>query len=159
MNILKYSRHLQVEHQHCCRTDRVQKNHNILRKNTLFNEHPVAAWLLTRHEPDICWPSCYQYLPTNPPTCKETWTRTIHKLWIRDCLKISGWWQSSCFYDVWLSIPCASVKWLLQIAYPFVQYDKYQHWVPIALYLWVPQIPVLLHYVKLLPAFHTWWGF
>ena len=25
----------------CSRTGRVQKNHNILRKNTIFNEHPV----------------------------------------------------------------------------------------------------------------------
>ena len=33
----------QVEHQRCSRTDRVQKNHKILRKNTIFNEHPVLA--------------------------------------------------------------------------------------------------------------------
>ena len=32
----------QVKHQHCSRTGRVKKNHNILRKNTIFNEHPVA---------------------------------------------------------------------------------------------------------------------
>ena len=31
----------QVEHQRCSRTCRVQKNHNILRKNTIFYEHPV----------------------------------------------------------------------------------------------------------------------
>ena len=31
----------QVKHQRCSRTGRVQKNHNILRKNTIFNEHPV----------------------------------------------------------------------------------------------------------------------
>ena len=32
----------QVEHQRCSRTGRVQKNHNIVRKNTIFNEHPVC---------------------------------------------------------------------------------------------------------------------
>ena len=31
----------QAEHQRCSRADRVQKNHNILRKNTILNEHPV----------------------------------------------------------------------------------------------------------------------
>ena len=31
----------QVEHQRCSRTGRVQKNQKILRKNTIFNEHPV----------------------------------------------------------------------------------------------------------------------
>ena len=31
----------QVKHQHCRRTGRVQKGHKILRKNTIFNEHPV----------------------------------------------------------------------------------------------------------------------
>ena len=36
----------QVKHQHCSRTGIVQKNHNILRKNTIFNEHPVT--LLTQ---------------------------------------------------------------------------------------------------------------
>ena len=35
----------QANHQHCSRTGRVQKNHNILRKNTIFNEHPVT-WIL-----------------------------------------------------------------------------------------------------------------
>ena len=38
-----------VKHQHCNRTGRVQKNQNILRKNTIFNEHPVtyrACWIL-----------------------------------------------------------------------------------------------------------------
>ena len=35
----------QVEHQRCCRTDRVQKNYNNLRKNTIFNEHPVSFFL------------------------------------------------------------------------------------------------------------------
>jgi len=41
----------QVKYQHC---SRVQKNHNILKKNTIFNEHPVHArfmhikqWLTT----------------------------------------------------------------------------------------------------------------
>ena len=37
----------QVENQRCSRTDRVQKNHNILRKNTIFNEHPVHAYIVT----------------------------------------------------------------------------------------------------------------
>ena len=32
----------QVKHQRWSRTCRVQKNHNILRKNTIFNEHPVT---------------------------------------------------------------------------------------------------------------------
>ena len=31
----------QVEHQRRSRTGGVQKNHNIFRKNTIFNEHPV----------------------------------------------------------------------------------------------------------------------
>ena len=31
----------QVKHQRCCRTCRVQKNNNILRKNTIFNKLPV----------------------------------------------------------------------------------------------------------------------
>ena len=31
----------QVEHQRYSRTGRVKKNHNILRKKTIFNEHPV----------------------------------------------------------------------------------------------------------------------
>ena len=31
----------QVEHQRCSRTCWVQKNQKILRKNTIFNEHPV----------------------------------------------------------------------------------------------------------------------
>ena len=32
---------LGVKRQHYSRTGRVQNNHNILRKNTIFNEHPV----------------------------------------------------------------------------------------------------------------------
>ena len=32
-----------TQHQRCSRTSRVQKNHNILRKNTIFNEHPVCS--------------------------------------------------------------------------------------------------------------------
>ena len=32
----------QVKNQRCSRTVRDQKNHNILRKNTIFNEHPVS---------------------------------------------------------------------------------------------------------------------
>ena len=32
----------QVKRQRCSRTWRVQKNHNILRKNTIFNEYPAA---------------------------------------------------------------------------------------------------------------------
>ena len=31
-----------IEHKRCSRTGRVQKNHKILRKNTIFNEHPVG---------------------------------------------------------------------------------------------------------------------
>ena len=35
----------QVENQRWSRTERVKKNHKMLRKNTIFNEHPVpAAW-------------------------------------------------------------------------------------------------------------------
>ena len=34
----------QVINQHCSRTGRVQKNHKILRKNTIFNEHPVLKY-------------------------------------------------------------------------------------------------------------------
>ena len=34
----------QVEHQRCSRTGRVQKNHKILRKNTIFNEHPIQIY-------------------------------------------------------------------------------------------------------------------
>ena len=37
-----FSHTRQVEHQRCSRTGRVQKNHKILRKNTIFNEHPVS---------------------------------------------------------------------------------------------------------------------
>ena len=33
----------QVESQRCGRTGRVQKNYKILRKNTIFNEHPVSS--------------------------------------------------------------------------------------------------------------------
>ena len=33
----------QVEHQRCRRTGRVQKNHKILRKNTIITEHPVLS--------------------------------------------------------------------------------------------------------------------
>ena len=32
----------QVEHQRCSRIGRVQKNHKMLRKNTIINEHPVC---------------------------------------------------------------------------------------------------------------------
>ena len=39
----------QVKHQRCCRTCRVEKNNNILRKNTIFNEHPVYV-------------RCFQYI-------------------------------------------------------------------------------------------------
>ena len=35
----------QVEHQRCSRTGRVKKNHNILRKSTIFDEHPVYDFL------------------------------------------------------------------------------------------------------------------
>ena len=40
----------QVENQRCSRTDRVQKNPKVLRKNTIFNEHPVPAAVLA---PDL----------------------------------------------------------------------------------------------------------
>ena len=33
----------QVENQRCSRTGRVQKNPKILKKNTIFNEHPVPT--------------------------------------------------------------------------------------------------------------------
>ena len=36
----------QVEDQCCSRTGKVKKNHNILRKNTIFNEHPVSPFNL-----------------------------------------------------------------------------------------------------------------
>ena len=36
----------QVEHQRCSRIGRVKKNHNILRKNAIFNEHTVCERLL-----------------------------------------------------------------------------------------------------------------
>ena len=37
----------QVEHQRCSRTDKVKKNNNILRKNTIFNERPVHLNILS----------------------------------------------------------------------------------------------------------------
>ena len=50
----------QVEHQRCSsRACRVQKNHKILRKNTIFNEHPVAG--------DV---NCYRLLPSLPPSVR-----------------------------------------------------------------------------------------
>ena len=36
----------QVEHQRCSRAGRVQKNSEILRKNAIINEHPVALQTL-----------------------------------------------------------------------------------------------------------------
>ena len=38
---VRVCRQWQVKHQRCSRSGWVQKNHNILRKNTIFNEHPV----------------------------------------------------------------------------------------------------------------------
>ena len=35
----------QVEHQRCSRTGRVQKISKNVRKNTIFNEHPVPSYL------------------------------------------------------------------------------------------------------------------
>ena len=35
----------QVENQRCSRTGRVQKNHKILRENTIFNENPIHRFL------------------------------------------------------------------------------------------------------------------
>ena len=37
----------QVKHQHCSRTGRVQKHHNILRKTAIYNEHPVGKTFST----------------------------------------------------------------------------------------------------------------
>ena len=37
----------QVKHQRCSRTFIVKKNPNILRKNTIFNEHPVCAYVVS----------------------------------------------------------------------------------------------------------------
>merc|ERR1711860_128064 len=36
----------QVEHQRCSRNCRVQENHKILRKNTIFYEHPVCIFMI-----------------------------------------------------------------------------------------------------------------
>ena len=36
----------QVKHQRCSRSCRVQKNHNILRKDTIFNEHTVFLFFI-----------------------------------------------------------------------------------------------------------------
>ena len=41
----------QVEDQRCSRTGRVKKNHNILRKNTIFNEHPVCYFVRIIYKP------------------------------------------------------------------------------------------------------------
>ena len=41
VSVCKHTR--QVEHQRCSRTGRVQKNPKFSGKNTIFNEHPVAA--------------------------------------------------------------------------------------------------------------------
>ena len=41
MSVCTHTR--QVENQRCSRTGRVQKTYNILRKNTIFNEHPVTS--------------------------------------------------------------------------------------------------------------------
>ena len=43
--------HWQVKHQRCSRTGRFQKNHNILRKNTIFNGHPVPNFSKLYHCP------------------------------------------------------------------------------------------------------------
>ena len=46
----------QVEHQRSSRTGRVQKNHRILRENTIFNEHPVYCILhLSKHKQTSCF--------------------------------------------------------------------------------------------------------
>ena len=34
-----------IEQQRCSRTGKVQKNHKILKKNTIFNEHPVIRFV------------------------------------------------------------------------------------------------------------------
>ena len=47
----------QVEHQRSSRTGRVQKNSDILRKNTIINEHPVAMdRVMTVCSPNACAP-------------------------------------------------------------------------------------------------------
>ena len=43
----------QVENLRCSRTDRVQKNQKNLRKNTIFNEHPVYE-IIHVHEAPQC---------------------------------------------------------------------------------------------------------
>ena len=46
VSVCVYTHTRQVEHQRCSRTGRVQKNHQILKKSTIFNEHPVSsAWV------------------------------------------------------------------------------------------------------------------
>ena len=40
----------QVKHKGCRRTCRVQKNHNILKKNTIFYEHPVVATVVVEQK-------------------------------------------------------------------------------------------------------------
>ena len=43
----------QVENLRCSRTDNIQKNQKILRKNTIFNEHPVYE-IIHVHEAPQC---------------------------------------------------------------------------------------------------------
>ena len=62
----------QVEHQRCIRTGKVQKNHNILMKNTIFNEHPVGllSWAAYAREWDgVYWPAELRVClpPVRPP--------------------------------------------------------------------------------------------
>ena len=50
--ILKYSGLL---HRRCSRTDRVQKNHKIWRKNTIIKEHPVVMGPFISPGPQTCY--------------------------------------------------------------------------------------------------------
>ena len=59
---------MQVELKRCSRTGRVQKNHKILRKNTIFNEHPAEK--LSLHLCDL-WQGFLLELPK--PCHKAPW--------------------------------------------------------------------------------------
>ena len=53
----------------CSRTCRVQKYHNILRKNTIFNEHPVEDSNNTRSAHPSARAKCLMYVVTFYPAC------------------------------------------------------------------------------------------
>ena len=53
----------QIENQRCSKAGRVQKNHKILRKSTIFNEHPVYPSIVRVHMaklPMSCSSACFQ---------------------------------------------------------------------------------------------------